>query len=547
MLPSLLMIAAGAALVDANILPTPPPAVVTAASTPNTHHTLQVAVSAPSAAVDVPPDFFSFGFETAFLTHFHNKFSENVVGSIANRTSKPLIIRVGGTSGDLVSFNESQKEPARCFSGHGCRHASDMAFTLGPSYFEGFKAFPNAHMTFQAPIYPKLEMKDWLNRSMEYTRRASKALGQSRIAGIALGNEPDYYTYGPEEYIDRAVKLESRIVKELGLTGEARRIFELGDIPNSVIAKRDEDEMEERGFNFGVSNILGSELDKNGMGKFAAQHYYQIEQKHLPATRETMQNHLMNHKAITARFPRIDRSIEYVQTHAKDIAYVISETGSAIGSLPLNISGSFGAALWAVDFHLYAMTRGVKRVSNTMRPEATHGFWVPDDTGAPMTLGPAVHGIFPAAAFITDFIGKDSLGKAAVIDVPGNPDFFSAYGMYERQSGALKRAALVNLNFWDESVKGHRGNATVTLHVGDTIKSATVRRMRADNGATALGYDLGGHKNNVTWAGEQWTYKLDRGVGHSPHPVKKETVSVNKAGDVVVTVPDSEAVMVTFA
>ncbi|KAJ5127156.1 hypothetical protein N7448_007935 [Penicillium atrosanguineum] len=39
------------------------------------------------------------------------------------------------------------------------------------------------------------------------------------------------------------------------------------------------------------------------------------------------------------------------------------------------------------------MSRGVKCVSNTMRPEATHVFWNPDDSGTKETNGPVVRGI----------------------------------------------------------------------------------------------------------------------------------------------------------
>ena len=254
----------------------------------------------------------------------------------------------------------------------------------------------------------------------------------------------------------------------------------------------------------------------------------------------------MNHAAITGHFPVITQGVEYVEAHDKEMAYVISEAGSSTGALPVYFAGGFGAALWAVDFHLYAMTRGVKRISNTMRPEATHGFWVPDDSGKPLTLGPAAHGIFPSAAFVADFIGKNSVGKVAVVDVPGNPDYFSAYAMYDGQTGNVTRVALVNLNAWNSTSGVDRGNATITLYVGDELKSGTVERLHAKNGATAVGFVLGGVDNNVTWAGTQWTYKVDQGKGHQPHAVKEETIPVSKAGKMEVIVPNSEAVIVTL-
>lgn len=249
----------------------------------------------------------------------------------------------------------------------------------------------------------------------------------------------------------------------------------------------------------------------------------------------------MNHKTIADRFPPIDTAIKYIQENEKSLDFVISETGSIIGGEPIVKSGGFGAALWAVDFHLTAMTRGVKRISNTQRPEATHAFWVPDRSGKKNSPGPAVHGIFPSAAFIADFVGKGD-GKAVEIQVAGSPQYFSAYAMYA--SGKLRRVALVNLKQWYPDSKEDRGHAAVTLDVGASGK-ATVQRMHADRGSVAMGFDLGGSDDNATWAGEQWSYKIDQGKGHFSHGKEHEEAKVEK-GALEVKVPDSEAIIVSF-
>ncbi|KAJ5166815.1 uncharacterized protein N7482_005596 [Penicillium canariense] len=68
----------------------------------------------------------------------------------------------------------------------------------------------------------------------------------------------------------------------------------------------------------------------------------------------------MNHTAITDRFPIIDKNIEYIDENDEN-AFVIPETGSIIGTKPVNFSAPFGAALSAVDFHL--LSQSAKRVS----------------------------------------------------------------------------------------------------------------------------------------------------------------------------------------
>lgn len=252
----------------------------------------------------------------------------------------------------------------------------------------------------------------------------------------------------------------------------------------------------------------------------------------------------MNHSAITERFPKIQKSIENVRQEDSSIDYVISELGSALGVPPVSFAGGLGAALWAVDLHLAAMSRGVKRVSNNMFEDAPDSFWVPNNEGQ-WTTGPSVQGIFPSAAFITDFVGKgESLGKAVEVEVPGQPEDFSAYAMYDLISEGLARVALVNLKVWNESSPQPRGNAAITFDVGMDVETVTVKRLHSESGASAVGFDLGGPKQNVTWAGEQWSFKVDEGKGHFPAGGSVQEILIVQNGQVTVSVPDSEAVIV---
>ena len=105
--------------------------------------TVSVPPSAPSEAVQVPRNFIGFGFETAFLNNYCvGEFSENVVNSVAKRLGEPLIIRVGGTSGDRFAYDRNQAEIAVC-TGGDCPIGSSASYTFGPSYFDGFKCFPD--------------------------------------------------------------------------------------------------------------------------------------------------------------------------------------------------------------------------------------------------------------------------------------------------------------------------------------------------------------------------------------------------------------------
>ena len=61
--------------------------------------TVSLPTSRPASAFNVPPNFVSVGFESAFLPGYNNDFSINLMESLAKRMSEKPVIRIGGTSG----------------------------------------------------------------------------------------------------------------------------------------------------------------------------------------------------------------------------------------------------------------------------------------------------------------------------------------------------------------------------------------------------------------------------------------------------------------
>lgn len=197
-------------------------------------HSIVVPKSTPSNAVSVPADFFGFGFESGFLPHYNNEFSHNVVDSIQNRMSKPLVIRVGGTSGDNITVHEDQKDASHCTSKF-CTSLSH--FDVGPSYFDTLKGFTKASWSIQAPMGPHLNMEN----TMKYLQHAWKALSKDRVSAIALGNEPNWYHrhdkgYDYATYTKDAIEIEDKVIEEFGLKDDDRQIFQVGEIASEAVS-----------------------------------------------------------------------------------------------------------------------------------------------------------------------------------------------------------------------------------------------------------------------------------------------------------------------
>ena len=247
---------------------------------------------------------------------------------------------------------------------------------------------------------------------------------------------------------------------------------------------------------------------------------------------------MTNHSAITSRFSKYAPSLKASQAHK--VPYAIDEDAAVLGGAPITFASGFGYALWAVDFNLVAMSRGVARVNNlAARPSADRAFWCPDNSAAPKSPGPQVRAPFPSAIFVADFLGKGE--NTAVVEVDTKKDLLSAYAAYDAKK--LQRVALVNLRLYNGTEKETRGKMTFDVSVGN-VQSVKVQRLQADLGVAAMGYDFAGSKGNVSWAGEQWSYKLDGGKGHKTNGKAEESTVKVVNGVAAVDVPDSEAVIV---
>ena len=272
-------------------------------------------------------------------------------------------------------------------------------------------------------------------------------------------------------------------------------------------------------------------------------------------TKSQLSNYQQNIGAIVTAQQRLT-----TQQPINELSYVISETGSVMAGAPVYFAGGMGATMWAVDYQLYLMSQGVQRISNTLRPIELHSFWFPDSSD-PYTMHPAVQPAFSSASFVADFIGTgaSAASKVAEVEVPSaegiNPDYLAAYVAYGQQSSRPIRVAIINLQTWDNDLflnptSAPRGSVDVTVAGdggilgGGGITAASVRRLHADKGWSACGYDLGGEANNVTWAGEQWSYFLDLGKGHFRNgAIEQEPLDVSNA-NVAVNIPDTEAVII---
>ena len=251
----------------------------------------------------------------------------------------------------------------------------------------------------------------------------------------------------------------------------------------------------------------------------------------------------MNHTATTSLFTSCNSEINYLNSYNPGIQFVLSETGSGEES-PIQVQAGFGAALWCIDFRLYSLTQGVARVDATQRPAALHSYWVPDNSAEFVNPGPQVRASWYALPYIADFLGPNP-GKVAEVDL--GSDVLTAYAIYDANTNVISKVALLNLRIWviGESTNV-RGSENISFPLPVNSVSYTVRRLESAAGAQAMGFDYGGPEQNITWAGEQWSYAIDQGRGHALEGVVAVEPYTVTNGNVEVEILDSEAVIINF-
>ncbi|KAK4041106.1 hypothetical protein C8A01DRAFT_34837 [Parachaetomium inaequale] len=476
--------------------------------------TIALPTARPSNAFNVPADFPSVGFETAFLAGYNNSFSNNLVESLASRMAAPP---------GPHHLQPGQQEPAHCAEEvKPCNSAAK--FILGPTYFDVFSAFfQSAHFSIQAPLSDGNPNR---TNIIAYVQRAYKALGgAARVNAVALGNEVNWYNdkhYDAAQYVADAQAAKDAITS----------VLDVGTSPVWEVLDTASEQASKGNAPYTVKGVFDAGINRDGRVKYVAEHYYQFDGKKTPGG--GIQDHLLNHTAVRRKLAHYLPSIRYTSGDTAGARFILSETGGPLG-VSDDAQTFFANTLWSVNFQLYAMSLGVSRVTGVQRPDARRSLWIP--TASLAVPGPRVQAPYYALPFVADFIGGKTVGGSrGTVNIDLDSPFISAYAMFEGQT--LARVAVVNLRAYGG--EGTRNAVKVRLeNLGAAVGQAQVGRLHADAGTAAGGFDVNG--KNITWAGQQWSYKADRGNGHGT--VQRKTLAV--AGGVVeVVVPDTEAAIV---
>ncbi|KAK7531189.1 hypothetical protein IWX49DRAFT_353871 [Phyllosticta citricarpa] len=494
----------------------------------------------PDNASDVVDQaFVGFGIESTSFQHYAlsgqtgssaNEWTQNILSGFANRTGAPVNIRVGGTSLDNALFDPNQ-EPAVRYDNTTETHTLHSHFTLGKRWIDGLRVLSSVSWVLQLPF-----ARNNQTNAVEFARAGLAAMPAGSFDAFEIGNEPNWYhtvnyddrnaSWSPQAYLDEWDQWARAVLAGTGLDGVDGAQFHGLTLANEASS------------DWSSTEVLDS-LD-NSTVKAVSQHYYQSIDGGI------LQDILMNHTFTKTRMAEFSQAISTLETNGNKIPIIFGEVGSALGdggSRDYELNAGLGAALWTVDWLLYAMTLGVKQASMQLgidypfsgfQPATVNASSSPYASPTNNTDHPArVLGGFYGDIFVADFIGRD--GELRVAQLVTTSEDVTAYAGYS--GDALRKVALVDLLLWNgTTVQGQRPSQTVSLEgLGDGVKSVRVQRLTGPSG-NALATE-------ISWAGQQW---LTEGNG-LPSTTRNDTLTLSVEGGAVdVEIKASEALLVTL-
>lgn len=284
-----------------------------------------------------------------------------------------------------------------------------------------------------------------------------------------------------------------------------------------------------------VEDCFDLGIDDGGYIKTVAHHYYQ-NQGGL-AVELAKDDNLMNMTFTHWRLDFFHCSVDYLKANHPDVEFVLSELGNSLASdNEPEYQDRLGSALWQVDVYLYLMAMGVDRIhfQQMFAPTYQQNMWLPVEY---LGVAPHVAANFYSQPFVGDFIGSSGKTTMKQLDISPAQESVSAYAAFE--SGVPRRVAVVNMDYWDQSISnGTRPGLSIDLSVPTGVTTVTVEQLNSPTGA-------GADDTTITYAGSQWTYeslgKEVKGVRHD-----SQTLDVVN-GLVTITVDSSSAVLVFFS
>ncbi|KAF9466484.1 hypothetical protein BDZ94DRAFT_170407 [Collybia nuda] len=482
------------------------------------HLVLGVNVSIPlvplSSAPLITPSLVSFSIEQDRWTDWagttsRNQFFFNVLNNLNQLSGVPPRIRIGADSEDHTNFNPAVQFSEDVFPAitPTVPYPEASSIVVGDSYYESTQFLPpNTRVTWGL----NLGQNNLTDAFLE-ARSIVKAFSSSAVKGagivldsIEIGNEADLYknngarptTFTSSQYVADWTKFATNISAVVGISSSSATRFWSGAFSGSSHSTT----------GFSPQAIISEGILSSAPGSAIAtisQHHYSGS---FCSGSEGLLQDLMEKSSIRANLSPFSPDITAVR--AKGLDYVLGETNSYSCHGAPGVSNTAGAALWALDYVLFATQVGVSRVFfhegvgykyNLIQP-ITLTRSILDGSTLPTPIPAHIQPQYYAAIIAAESIGKSGNTHAAELSI--NNSQIAGYAFYD--GAHLARAVFINSNAFLKSNTAAR--PSIHLDFGFTGSgsmaptSFTIKRLNVGHADDTAG---------LTWGGQ--TYETSDG------------------------------------
>ncbi|KAI0126760.1 hypothetical protein BJ170DRAFT_629872 [Xylariales sp. AK1849] len=337
---------------------------------------------------------------------------------------------------------------------------------------------------------------------------------------------PDYQgTLNNATYVGNYTKYAAAVAKAVDLpTGPILQAFDVSTHFGADAA--------EESYTMDVETCFGLGIDDDNRIKTVAHHYYQNH----AGDASTLATGLMNMTLTHTHLDYFKRRINWLKTNKPGIPFILSEVGNSLDvTNAYEYQARLGSALWQLDFYLYSMAIGIARINYQQIMHAGYDLWLPVASAG---LDAQVFANYYSQPFAADFIGTSGKTTVKHLDISGGdakPNL-AAYAAFE--AGTLKRIAVANLQYWNESSSGTtRPQVSIDISVPKDVTEVKVDTLGSPVGA-------GAGAPSITYAGSQWTYAS---LGTEVTGVRNDSSMIEVVdGIVTIKVFDSEAILMSL-
>ena len=502
--------------------------------------TVSLVISAqptPGSSGIISPSFAGFGIESSNLYSFTggsqvNQLTENLLGNLANYTGTPPHLRIGGNTQDYLFYQDSQDEyrwiPNPDPVGSGAYAPDSMI--IGPKFFEVINRFPsNTPITFGLNL--AYSAPDYINQITTMATQAVKRFTNVHLVSLEIGNEPDLYLQNgfrtgswsgqiyTQEWLDRASAVYQQVLQPNGLPSN---FFEPGTTASTIGTSFMIDNLDQFGITVKANGSTGPYISSWNQHDY----YYYIGVTTHPITAYSFMTLSTTNDQFGAWVTQIQ------QAKVTGYPYALREMG-VVGPIGLaDVTDIFGAALWSLNFFLYAATLNISSVQMHMTDNSNASAWQPIPYYGNQ---PHVRPNYYAFAAFGQLIGPTCQAQVGGFIVPNLPAAYAgrvaAYSVF--QAGTLASIVLINSNPANVSMT-NKPSLTFDLSLPTQFAGQQLYlHYLTNDGADA--------KSGTTWNGVSY----EQSGNGTPTLVNDTIISVpiGSDGSVSVVVRDTQAVI----